>query len=255
MTKKKAIEKKHKQEVAKVETQSISPAQMIREAVAGKADLGKIGELITLQERYQAIEAKKAYHVAMAAFKANPPKIEKDKKVGFKAAGSQVGYSHASLFNVTEKINTELSKHGLSASWATKQNGDVEVTCKITHVMGHSEETTVKAPADTTGAKNAIQAVGSTITYLCRYSLLCLTGLATYDQDDDGKAAGKSIEYISDEQKGTIIDHLNNMKANEGSLLEYLNIESLDKLLKADYQKALAALAAKKKQLEKKDKK
>lgn len=168
-----------------------SPADMIRMAVEGKADLDKLEKLLTLQERWDANEAKKAYHKAMAEFKANPPKIDKDKKVGYTTQKGNVGYSHASLSNVTDKISTELSKHGLSASWQTNQNGMIIVTCKITHVRGHSESTTISAPADTSGAKNAIQAIGSTITYLERYTLLALTGLATHDMDDDGKAAGK----------------------------------------------------------------
>jgi len=171
--------------------QGNSPADMIRMAVAGKADLNSLEKLLELQERFEANQARKAYHQAMAEFKANAPKIGKDKKVGYSTSKGNVGYSHASLSNVTDKISAELSKHGLSASWTTKQNGQIMVTCKITHILGHSEETTISAPADASGSKNAIQAIGSTITYLERYTLLALAGLATHDMDDDGKAAGK----------------------------------------------------------------
>ena len=84
-------------------------------------------------------------------------------------------------------INEALSEHGLSAAWETAQNnGSVTVTCKITHIMGHSESTSLTAAPDNTGSKNPIQAIGSTVTYLQRYTLLALTGLATYEQDDDG---------------------------------------------------------------------
>ena len=168
-----------------------SPAAMIRMAVEGKADLDKLEKLLNLQERFEANEARKAYHAAMAEFKANPPKIGKDKKVSFATSVGKTSYNHASLYNVVEKISVELSKHGLSASWSTKQNGAIMVTCKITHIKGHSEETTLSASADNSGSKNAIQAIGSTITYLERYTLLALTGLATYEMDDDGQAAGK----------------------------------------------------------------
>lgn len=169
-----------------------SPADMIRVAVSGKADLDKLEKLLTIQERWEANEAKKAYHKAMAEFKANPPQILKDRKVKYSTDKGTVGYSHASLYNVTEKINKELSKHGLSASWTTQHNGQITVTCKITHIKGHSEQTSLSAAPDVSGAKNAIQAIGSTITYLERYTLLALTGLATYGQDDDGmRAMGK----------------------------------------------------------------
>ena len=149
-------------------------------------DVAKLKELLELQERWDANQAKKAYVQAMAKFKKKPPEIFKDKAVSY----GQTEYSHASLHNVTVTINSELSKHGLTASWQTSQdNGSVQVTCKITHVLGHSEETRLSAAPDVSGSKNPIQAIGSTVTYLQRYTLLALTGLATADQDDDGKGA------------------------------------------------------------------
>lgn len=171
-------------------TEPMSPLASAAELVKanGNMDVEKLGKLLEMQERWDATQAKKAYVVAMAAFKENPPEIFKDKTVNY----NQTQYSHASLGNVTATINTALSEHGLTASWVTSQdNGSVKVACKITHIMGHSEECCLAAPPDATGSKNIIQAIGSTVTYLQRYTLLALTGLATYDQDDDGAGAGK----------------------------------------------------------------
>lgn len=173
-----------------VEKQDNSPSEMIRLALTGGVDLDKARQLLELQKDWEANEARKAYHKAMAGFKENPPKIKKDRKVGYESkAGGKVGYMHASLSNVVDKITKELSKHGLSVSWKTQQNGKISVTCRITHVMGYSEETTLSADSDTSGSKNPIQAIGSTITYLERYTLLATLGLAVYDQDDDGQAS------------------------------------------------------------------
>lgn len=166
-----------------------TPAALIQAAVAGGADLDKLEKLLDLQLRWEANEAKKAYVLAMAAFQRKPPLIEKDKHVKFQTAKGIVEYDHATLANVTKKINGALSKHGLSAGWRTNQDEKgISVTCKITHVMGHSEETTLKSASDLTGGKNAIQAIGSAVSYLQRYTLLSLTGLATFDMDDDGKS-------------------------------------------------------------------
>ena len=81
-----------------------SPSAMIRMAIAGNANLDQLEKLLALQERYDANQAIKAYNKAMTEFKANPPVINKDKKVGFSTAKGNVGYSHASLYNVVEKI-------------------------------------------------------------------------------------------------------------------------------------------------------
>jgi len=169
-------------------TETLSPLANAAALVSadGNMDVEKLGKLLEMQERWDATQAKKAYVVAMAEFKEKPPEILKDQTVKYK----DVKYNHASLHNVTACTNKALSEHGLTASWVTSQdNGSVKVTCKITHVQGHSEETCLSAPPDATGSKNVIQAIGSTVTYLQRYTLLALTGLATQEQDDDGNGA------------------------------------------------------------------
>lgn len=221
-----------------------APATLIEKAIAGQADLDKLEKVLLLQERWEANQARKAYHRAMADFKANPPKIDKDKKVSF--GQGKTAYNHASLANVCEKINIELSKHGLSASWTTKQNGAVVVTCKITHELGHSEETSLSAPADTSGSKNAIQAIGSTITYLERYTLLALTGLATYDQDDDGNGAGAKL--ITESQVLDLQALIDEVKADKAKFLKFLKVEKLEDITTKDYPKAVTALEQKRKE-------
>lgn len=224
-----------------------SPAELIQLAISGGADLEKLEKLLNIQERWEALVAKKAFHKAMAAFKANPPKIMKDKKVAY----LQVKYSHATLANITESISKELSKYGLSASWVTKQDKLISVTCKITHELGHSEETTLSAGADVTGSKNDIQAIGSTITYLERYTLLALTGLATFDMDDDGKAIGAPVvEYISEKEQSQIIDCLGVLKKTEKSFCELMKVTSLAKLPKEKYLQGMNLIKSEAKRLD-----
>ena len=189
--------------------ENASPLMLAAELVQkdGNMDVEKLSKLLEVQERFDAIQARKAYTAAMAAFKENPPEIIKDRHVQYRTQKGQTDYDHATLANVTACINKALSEHGLAASWATSQdNGCVRVTCRITHIMGHSEETTLSAPPDTTGSKNAIQAIGSTVTYLQRYTLLALTGLATYDQDDDGNGAGKKPEAKPKSEQDRLVE-------------------------------------------------
>lgn len=230
------IEKKEQTEIV----MGNSPAEMIRMAVTGGADLEKLSKLLDIQERWEANEARKAFNVAMSQFKANPPKIDKDKTVKY----GNTQYNHASLANVVEKITQELSKYGLSVSWRTHQNGQIQVTCKISHVLGHAEETTLSAEADKSGSKNSIQAIGSTITYLQRYTLLAALGLATYDQaDDDGKSS--EAEYITDQESVTISDYLTALKIDKVKFLKYMGAETIETILKKDLPKALQAFKSK----------
>ena len=171
-----------------VQSDKVGPMQLLQIAVAQGADIDKLEKLMALQERWEANEARKAYVVAMAAFKQNPPDIFKTKAVAF----NDVSYKHALLSDATELIGRALSTHGLSATWETDQGdgGMVRVTCIITHAQGHSERVRLQAGLDQSGKKNNIQALGSTVSYLERYTLFAATGLAAKDQDDDGAGAG-----------------------------------------------------------------
>ena len=200
--------------------QSALPAydRILDLAISQGAPLEQLEKWMDLKMKYEAREAKKAYHKAMAAFKANPPEIQKDRTVGFesKKTGGKTSYSHASLHNVSSLIDKAMSPHGLSKTWKTEQgDGGITVTCTITHELGHSESNQLTAGADNTGNKNSIQAIGSTISYLERYTLLALTGLATKDMDDDGNAAG-GVEYIKGKDLKHISDLMMSLYKNPG---------------------------------------
>lgn len=165
----------------------VTPMSMLQMAVQQGADLDKMQKLMDLQERWEANEARKAFVTAMNGFKANPPVLHKNKKVSF----NETKYMHATLDQVSGVIGQALSAHGLSHRWEVAQldAGMIRVTCIITHALGHSEQVSLQCGADQSGKKNNIQAVGSTVTYLERYTLLAAAGIAVKDQDDDAKRA------------------------------------------------------------------
>lgn len=168
---------------------TITPMQMLQVAVEQGADLEKLQKLMDLQERWEANEARKAFVVAMTAFKKNPPEIMKDTQVKFKnRGGDETEYYHATLDQVCALIAPALAEHGLAHDWemSQEQGGQITVTCVITHEAGHSKRVSLAGMPDTSGGKNAIQAVASTVTYLQRYTLMAATGTAAKGQDDDG---------------------------------------------------------------------
>jgi hypothetical protein len=170
----------------------ITPPQMLALAVERGADISQLEKLMDLQERWEAGEAKKAFVSAMSEFKANPPKINKNRSVAF----GTTKYKHASLGHVCDQIGGGLGAVGISYRWLTNQDdkGVIRVTCILTHQLGHSEETALRSSPDQSGGKNSIQAIGSTVTYLQRYTLLAATGMATDEQDDDGVSSEQSVE-------------------------------------------------------------
>jgi len=226
-------------------TEPVTYLDLLQMAIKQDAGLEKIEKFMDLQERHERNEARKAYVAAMAAFKQNPPDIFKDSQVSYKKKdGSLTEYTHASLGNVTNTISAGLGKHNLSAAWKTDQaDNQIKITCTVTHAAGHSESTTLFAPPDSSGGKNTIQSIASTVSYLERYTLLAITGLATVDMDNDGQ---KEPEFITSEQ----VDKLKKMSvecdADTTMFLEYLKVEKFTEIPANKYNVAVKALEAKK---------
>jgi hypothetical protein len=79
-----------------------------------------IEKMMALQERQEKNEAKKAFHVSMARFKANPPKIFRDMQVKYTVGGKPTKWSHADLATAAEAINKSLGENGLNSKAKTK---------------------------------------------------------------------------------------------------------------------------------------
>lgn len=221
------------------------PAELITLAIEKGSDLGKLEHLLNIQREWNKDVARNAYHKAMSEFKANPPIIKKNKDVSF--GSGKAAYKHATLYNVVKECSAALSKYNLSASWTTNNQtpGMISVTCVVTHELGHSESTALSAPSDVSGNKNAIQAVGSTVTYLQRYTLLALLGLATMDQDDDGQAA--VTEFVDQKQLSQLYDLCANREVDQTKFCQFFKVESLEKIPAKRFNEAKVALEAKKK--------
>jgi hypothetical protein len=174
-------------DIARTEQPAVTPMALVQMAVQQGADIDKLTKLLDLQLRWSAEEARKAFIVALNEFKADAPQIIKTKEVSFGGAG-KTAYKHALAGVASEVIGEALARHGLSHRWDVVQaDGKIKVTCILTHAQGHSERVSLEATPDTSGSKNSIQASGSTVSYLQRYSLFAATGLVPKDADDDAQ--------------------------------------------------------------------
>lgn len=162
-----------------------SPMGMMMAAMSQGASLEQVEKMMDLQDRWERKEAEKAYNAAFAAFKAEAVRIVKGRKV---TDGPLRGKEYAELHDVVDAVTPALSRHGLSTAWKlTKDEPQwLEVTCTLKHVGGHSESVSMGGPPDAGGAKNALQARASTKSYLERYTLKAICGVAEGGDDSDG---------------------------------------------------------------------
>lgn len=192
-----AVLERHEPQAAPV-VATVTPMTMLNMAVQQGADIEKLGQLMALQERWEANEAKKAFVEAMSAFKANPPAVYKDRE------NKQYDSRYTSIGNLVNTVNSALSQHGLSARWDVDQSAGIRVTCILTHRQGHSEQCSMSGPPDNSGKKNPLQEIKSTVTYLKVATFEAITGIASTDgnADDDGNGSGGSYGLTHEQRVG-----------------------------------------------------
>jgi len=236
-------------EHAAVEPHRVEQQDAVMLAIQKGLDPAIIERLMDLAERNQANIAKQAYYEAMACFKAEAPSVNKDK------INPYFNSKYTSLGNLLDTYNPVLGKHGLSVSFSTPEQTDdsMRLECRISHRLGYSEGTSIKAPIDTAAigkvsgqkSRNAIQDIKSTFTYLRSATLEAALGVSGTEAsiDDDGNSAG--VKYITDEQVKTLKSLIDVRKAKITRLLEYMGISSLTAMPAADFGKAIASLKSK----------
>lgn len=173
----------HKQETQLAQPASES-AQVLavieRVAANPDADIDKLERLLDMQERVMNRNAMQAFSADMAAMQAELPTVAETAK-GHNNA------KYAPLEKINEVIRPVLQKYGFAVTFRTEQqDGAVSITAVLSHKQGHHQESTLVLPNDTSGNKNLVQAIGSTVSYGKRYALCALLNISTGD-DTDGR--------------------------------------------------------------------
>lgn len=202
-------------------------AMMERLAMADNVDVSKIEKMMDLQERILDRNAKQAYMADFAQMQPELPAIEKK--------GQAHNTKYAKYEDIVNALRPHLGKFGFGFSHKVNQTDNkIEVVCTLTHRSGYSESTQFIAAADASGSKNAVQAVGSTISYGKRYTLLALLGIATEDEDTDGNS-----DFISEEQVQEINTRLDAVGADKIAFCKLLKVNSFAEIKSKDYSNAI----------------
>ena len=208
-----------------------------RAASDPNTDVDKLERLMGLYERITAKSAETAFSEAFAAMQIELPEIP------------ERGTAHNSTYALWEDINDLikpiLSEHGFGLSFRVNHRDDkIAITAVLTHKTGHSEQTTMEVPADHSGSKNAVQAIGSSTSYGKRYAAQALLNLTSRGEDDDG-AKGGAGQVISEDQLLDLRALVEEVKADEAKFCAYFRVDALASLPANKYDAAVKALQAK----------
>jgi hypothetical protein len=179
---------------------------LIRVMKDPKADPAKLDAAYNVMQRIQKDSAVRAFNLAMANAKGEIGPVIKNKQVDYEFSGKRTRYAYEDFAAVANTVDPAFAKFGLAYRFRVSQDaGVVRVTCIISHADGHSEENPMQSPPDTSGSKNAVQALGSVVTYLQRYALKAAIGLAA-TTDDDGRGGPDQPQTSGKpDKKSTII--------------------------------------------------
>lgn len=212
-------------------------------------DIERLERLIAVYERMKAQEARASFDRALSAMQPKLPAIDENGRIEIKEKNSErviQATSFALWEDINDVIKPILGSHGFGLSFrcGLAADGKIAVTGILSHEDGHREETTVTLPYDSTGSKNAVQSVGSSTSYGQRYAaklLLNITSRAPQDRDRDGATVSDAITE-DQEQKLNLL--MTEVKGNLGAFLAHFKIKKLSELPAAQYDRAIAAIEA-----------
>lgn len=154
-----------------------------------KMDVAKFQALVAMHLQLADRDARVQYLTDLAEMQPQLPDVTE--RGGITNNSGQVQSTYALWEDINQAIKPILAAHGFNLSFRTgRADGAITVTGVLGHRGGHQEETTIVLPLDTTGNKNAVQAVASSVSYGKRYTAGALLNLTSRGEDDDGQAAG-----------------------------------------------------------------
>jgi len=156
---------------------------------------------------------------------------------------------YADLAEILNTVRPVFSKNGLSfVQCPTFLDGVASVETMLMHESGEWLSSTASAPA----SKQDAQGVGSAVTYLRRYSLAAVAGIAQEDDDANSAVGAKkkqdepktmpSNATIGDEEYSQIKDMITKTGTDEAKFCDHFKVKSLAALPLASFSMAMAML-------------
>ena len=187
--------------------------QLLQLAIEKEGSIDVIERLAKLQMQFTDREDKIAFRNAMTLFKDDMPKIIRNRGINDKEGNEK--YKVVALEDVADPVMKALVKLGITYRYKTTDmpDGRTRVTC-ILGLQGtayEEEGSTLAAPPDTAGGKDPLKAVGSTVSYLEKYTLMASVGMHVYGTDPEAVP----IEGITTEEGS---EHVDAIKAADNSV-------------------------------------
>jgi hypothetical protein len=153
---------------------------------------------------------------------------------------------YADLAEVLNTVRPVLAANGLSVIQSPSFDGGI---CHVTTTIAHASGGYITGTMSCVPAKQDGQGVGSSTTYLRRYSLAAVCGIAQEDDDGNSSAHTKTLEKIDDDQASSIKESLESLGIDEKVFLKHYGVAKICDLTTDKVPAIERAFIAKKKAL------
>jgi hypothetical protein len=203
-------------EVAKVEG---NPYLAMMQKMVESGNVAQLKDMMDLQERWEAGEAKKVYSREFANTQLEIETVVKTKK------NTQTHSNYADLSDIIESSKPIYTKHGFAIIFSegdTAKDNHVRIIADVLHEIGHKETYHYDVPLDGAGLKgNAnmipIHGKASSVSYGRRYLMCMIWNIATGDDNDGNNQA--PVQRLTDVQQAMLCKKIQDCKTN-GELKE-----------------------------------
>lgn len=171
---------------------AIDAEKLIMSAIEKNLPVETMEKLLAMRRELQKEYAERLYNEALAAFQAECPVIQKNKKVMNKD-GRSVRYCYAPMDDIISQVRGLLTKHGFSYDIGQKIDNSKEKTdwlvvyCTATHRAGHSKTKEFPIPVAKSGYMTDQQEIAAARTFAARYCFNGVFGIMTGDEDNDAQ--------------------------------------------------------------------
>ena len=174
-------------EIQRTNPTAMTPMDLLQVAIEKEGSIDVIERLAKLQFDMLDREDRIKFRQAMTQFKAEMPKVIRSRPIEDKS-GKEL-YKVVALEDVADPVMKTLLKHHITYRYKSDYlpDGKIKVTCFLALEGTAYEEqgATLAAPPDTSGGKDALKAVGSTTSYLEKYTLMASVGMHVYGSDPE----------------------------------------------------------------------
>ena len=205
-------------------------------------DPARIGALMDLQIRAEERNAEKEFNAAFSRLQPKMPRITKKGTIDMGAKGSM---KFARYEDLDQAIKPLYTAEGFSLSFVSDATDKgILLIAVLKHSAGHEQRSRMQLPADAGAGRNALQALGSSLSYAKRYLTCDIFNIVTVGQDDDGN----KLSFLTEDKIQNIEVLMNEVGLTpeaRSKLMEMFGIKTLSDATNALYPGIINFLVAK----------